>query len=166
MDGSLLLQKRTTAVTEGCRRGKLGLNGSATEKGSPIYWSPPMEGWFKVNTDAARSEVDGRASCGGLIRDNIGRWRAGFAKFIGICSTLEAELWGIYIGMVLAWDLGIRRVIVESDNKEAILLVSGVAVRHVDKLAKLTPPDSFDIAQFTSPPLELRTLLQAGSSNY
>ncbi|KAK8512284.1 hypothetical protein V6N12_032007 [Hibiscus sabdariffa] len=33
------------------------------------------------------------ALVGGVIEDNNGRWAAGFARNIGVCSVLDAELW-------------------------------------------------------------------------
>lgn len=35
---------------------------------------------------------------------------------IGICSAATAELWGIIKGMELAWNQGVRQLIVESDS--------------------------------------------------
>ncbi|KAE8692490.1 hypothetical protein F3Y22_tig00110833pilonHSYRG00164 [Hibiscus syriacus] len=49
-----------------------------------------------------------------------GSCHAGFSKFIGVCSVLEAELWGNYVGLIYVWDLDFRRVVPQSDNKEAI----------------------------------------------
>lgn len=51
---------------------------------------------------------------GGLIRDDCGKWVRGYARKVGFCSVLEAELWGIVEGLRLAWNLGFRRVEVES----------------------------------------------------
>lgn len=35
---------------------------------------------------------------------------------IGMCSITNAELWGMYQGLILAWNKGIRLVIVEVDS--------------------------------------------------
>ena len=35
---------------------------------------------------------------------------------IGMCSITTAELWGIYQGLLLAWDRGIRLLMVEVDS--------------------------------------------------
>lgn len=85
-----------------------------------VRWNPPDEGWVKVNTDASVSGNGGLASCGGLIRDEDGRWIVGFAKKVGRCDVLKAEFWGIYEGLKLAWSLNLRRVIVESDSLNAV----------------------------------------------
>ncbi|KAK9036244.1 hypothetical protein V6N11_078252 [Hibiscus sabdariffa] len=89
----------------------------------PDIWIPPEEGWLKLNTDGARSLVDGSASYGGVLRDHNGKWIHGFNKFIGRCSVVEAELWGISTEMDLAWGLGCRQLIIESDSSEALRMV-------------------------------------------
>ncbi|KAH1080815.1 hypothetical protein J1N35_020576 [Gossypium stocksii] len=59
-------------------------------------WQRPESGWFKVNTDSARQLDSGFAATGGLVKDENGVWHSGFARNIGICSIVEAELWGIH----------------------------------------------------------------------
>ncbi|KAK9019781.1 hypothetical protein V6N11_054289 [Hibiscus sabdariffa] len=80
-------------------------------------------GCYKVNSDGSRRVEGGLAACRGLIRDPVGEWVLGYAKAIGVCLVVDAELWGIYIGLAYAWDLHIRRVIVETDCLEALRLL-------------------------------------------
>lgn len=89
-----------------------------------IRWNPPDEGWVKVNSDVSVISDLGSASCGGLIRNSEGLWVGGFAKNIGDCDVLKAELWGIYEGLKLAWRLNCRKVMRESDSLCAINLIS------------------------------------------
>ncbi|KAK4286480.1 hypothetical protein QN277_003031 [Acacia crassicarpa] len=65
------------------------------------------------------------AGCGGVLWDNCGGWIAGFSKHIGMCSARSAEEWAILEGLLLAWDLGLKRVIVESDAAELVNSLSG-----------------------------------------
>ncbi|KAE8725546.1 peroxidase 5-like [Hibiscus syriacus] len=44
-------------------------------------------------------------------------------KVYSYCSVFDKELWGIYMGLCVAWDRNYRRIIVESDNKEVITLL-------------------------------------------
>ncbi|KAK4278488.1 hypothetical protein QN277_016327 [Acacia crassicarpa] len=83
-------------------------------------WVPPDEGWVKINVDGAVSRYESRAGCGGVIRDRSGEWVAGFTHFLGSCSVFQAEEWAILKGLSLAWDLGLRRIILESDAKEVL----------------------------------------------
>ncbi|KAK8609377.1 hypothetical protein V6N13_061826 [Hibiscus sabdariffa] len=62
---------------------------------------PPI-GWVKLNCDGTYRAGDGTTSCGGVFRDSKGAWLYGFFKFIGCCSIVEAELWGIFVGLSLA----------------------------------------------------------------
>ncbi|KAK8656310.1 hypothetical protein V6N13_098264 [Hibiscus sabdariffa] len=97
--------------------------GTSAVTATPGRWCPPGDGWMKLNSDGARSSLDGDASCGGVLRDHNGGWIRGFSKFIGKCSVVEAELWGIATGLDLAWDMGYRRVMVESDSADALRLL-------------------------------------------
>ncbi|KAE8722950.1 hypothetical protein F3Y22_tig00013285pilonHSYRG00098 [Hibiscus syriacus] len=91
-----------------------------TELVGLIVWLPPPEGWNKLNTDAARRNTDGKATCGGVIRDTNGEWRVDFKKFIGIYSTMEAVLWRVYTGLLCAWEQGIQQLLVEIDSLESV----------------------------------------------
>ena len=85
-----------------------------------IGWDAPPTGWFKINSDGARKESSGLASTGGLIRDNRGRWVAGFVVNLGRCSALMAEIWGAWYALNLAWEKNIKKVILEMDNLSAV----------------------------------------------
>jgi len=57
-----------------------------------ITWLRPMSGWCKLNTDGASKGNPGLAVAGGVMRDEYGGWKGGFAVNIGICSAPLAEL--------------------------------------------------------------------------
>ena len=82
-----------------------------------ISWSPPNRDWVKVNVDGASKGNLGKARCGGLIRDETGRWLGGFTSKLGICNALTVELWGVLHGLNLAWELGFRKIILEIDSQ-------------------------------------------------
>ncbi|KAE8654104.1 hypothetical protein F3Y22_tig00117056pilonHSYRG00889 [Hibiscus syriacus] len=50
-------------------------------------------------------------------------WRARNAKFIGICSIIDAELWGAFVGLNFAWNAGFRQVILELDSIETLRIL-------------------------------------------
>ncbi|WZZ66780.1 hypothetical protein YC2023_078150 [Brassica napus] len=96
-----------------------------------ITWTRPMSGWCKLNTDEASKGNPGLAAAGGVIRDENGRWKGGFAINIGICSAPLAELWGVYYGLCIAWDNGIRRLEVEVDSESVVgFLKTGIHDTH------------------------------------
>ncbi|XP_028754982.1 uncharacterized protein LOC114714409 [Neltuma alba] len=72
----------------------------------PIKWRRPGEDWIKCNVDGAVNTISGQAACGGVLRNSQGEWIAGFSKYLGKCSAIEAEEWAILSGMNIAWDLG------------------------------------------------------------
>ena len=51
---------------------------------------PACNGWVKINTDGASKGNPGDAGCGGLIRDEEGRWLVGFTKHIDICNCIHS----------------------------------------------------------------------------
>ena len=83
-------------------------------------WQLPMNGWIKLNVDGAVSASLNRARCGGVVRDAAGQWVAGFSTALGCCEAYEAEEWALLKGLELVWQLGFRKVILESDAKEVI----------------------------------------------
>ena len=97
---------------------KLKEHGQSRERvEKQISWNRPTNGWFKLNTDGASRGNPGLATAGGAIRDEYGEWNGGFAINIGICSAPLAELWGVYYGLCIAWDRGIRRLELEVDSE-------------------------------------------------
>ncbi|KAH9750393.1 putative ribonuclease H protein [Citrus sinensis] len=80
-----------------------------------ISWLPPPWPWCKLNTDGSYRNT-GEAGAGGIIRDSFGNWISGFSMNIGESSVIMAELWGLYQGLSLAWNVGIRHLLVEVDS--------------------------------------------------
>lgn len=85
-----------------------------------VKWIFPTEGWCKLNTNGASKGNPGQAGCGDLIRDASGAWIAGFAMNIVIYTAFVAELWGVLKDMEVAWNIGIRKIIIESDSTSVI----------------------------------------------
>ncbi|KAH9718348.1 putative ribonuclease H protein [Citrus sinensis] len=80
-----------------------------------IGWMPPPWPWCKLNTNGSCKHT-GAAAAGGVIRDSVGHWVSGFSMNIGESSVIMTELWGLYQGLSLAWNVGIRHLLVEVDN--------------------------------------------------
>ncbi|RYR74917.1 hypothetical protein Ahy_A02g009627 [Arachis hypogaea] len=64
-----------------------------------------------------------RGACRGIIRDWAGRTIAGFTMNIEPCTITMAELWVFYVGIKLASELRITKLVVESDSRCAVTLV-------------------------------------------
>ncbi|CAI9090938.1 OLC1v1025834C1 [Oldenlandia corymbosa var. corymbosa] len=94
-----------------------------------ISWTAPPLGWFKLNTDGVYDPSTGEARAGGLIRDHRGNWVQGFTVNNGVITLIGAELWGLWQGLLLAWDKGIRRIQVETNSLEAVKLIKEETAR-------------------------------------
>ncbi|KAF7843708.1 putative ribonuclease H protein At1g65750 family [Senna tora] len=88
-----------------------------------VKWEKPPIGWWKVNVDAACLPNCFAMRCGGIIRDSDGRFVKGFTSNLGMCFVLQAELWGVSHGLEVAWSLGAKNLIVESDSVTVVDLV-------------------------------------------
>ncbi|GAV76963.1 RVT_3 domain-containing protein [Cephalotus follicularis] len=62
-----------------------------------------------------------------VIRDETRNWVPGFSCFIGVCSSLQAELWGLRGGIKMAWSMHISKLIVETDSQLSILMIQVAA---------------------------------------
>ncbi|MCI27885.1 non-LTR retroelement reverse transcriptase, partial [Trifolium medium] len=78
------------------------------------------------NCDGAYKDSLGLAGCGGLFLKLDGGWIKGYySRKIGTCDTLSAEMWGMYLGMQLAWRQGFHHLQVESDSKSLVDMITG-----------------------------------------
>ncbi|GAU49093.1 hypothetical protein TSUD_137780 [Trifolium subterraneum] len=106
---------------EGCSQ-----DTGSNRKSDTIYigWKIPQEGWIKLNCDGSQNDRVGLAGRGGLLWDSNGKWIKGYSRKIGSCDALHAEMWGMYVGMNLAWSQRITHLHVESDSKVLIDMVT------------------------------------------
>ncbi|MBA0753672.1 hypothetical protein Gogos_021161 [Gossypium gossypioides] len=82
-----------------------------------------------LNTDGA-VQMDSRAAVvGGVLRDKNGEWILGYNKYLGNCSILDAELWGILDGLKLIQRRGDAKVVIQSDSFEAVKAIHGSALK-------------------------------------
>ncbi|KAK8609722.1 hypothetical protein V6N13_093137 [Hibiscus sabdariffa] len=116
IQSSRLLVERTLQAYSAVR----GSVRSVRTASATTQWTPPEEGWLKLNTDGAKRNQDGSLMCGGVLRDHTGSWHFGFSKYIGFCEVFEAELWGVWCGLQLAWEKGCRRIILEVDSLDVV----------------------------------------------
>ncbi|CAI0429560.1 unnamed protein product [Linum tenue] len=86
-----------------------------------IKWEQPPQGWAALNSDG--SVTNGQAAAGGVVRDEHGRLIRAYSMKLGEVSITRAELEGIVKGLKVAWDEGIRCLIVQTDSQTAIKLI-------------------------------------------
>jgi len=79
-------------------------------------WTKPQQGNFKVNSDGAFDHRNGSGGWGFIIRDDQGAVvTAGAGKEQFVQSAFHAELLGCLAGLKAAAQLGIRRIVLETD---------------------------------------------------
>ncbi|KAE8674840.1 hypothetical protein F3Y22_tig00111708pilonHSYRG00019 [Hibiscus syriacus] len=88
--------------------------------------SKAPDDWFCLNCDGSVNLVSNLGSAEGVIRDSSGRWIDGFSKNIGYSTNLQAELWGLYEGLRLAWSHDIDRLEIQTDNAKAAKIIDMV----------------------------------------
>lgn len=86
-----------------------------------VSWLPPPMHSFKLNSDG--SCIGGLAAYGGLLRNDKGQFVSGFHCKLGSASAVQAELWGLVLGLRLARSLGISSLFVELDSKVVVTMV-------------------------------------------
>jgi len=89
---------------------------------SSITWQRPPNNFLKLNVDG--SAKNNLVGAGGILRDSLGNWVAGFSAFIGFGNSLSAELWGIFKGIELAISLNCKNLIVETDSQVSKNLIT------------------------------------------
>jgi ribonuclease HI len=50
-------------------------------------------------------------------------WIKGSAVNTGLCTSVKAELWAVVTGLELAWSMGLRRLILETDSAVLVALL-------------------------------------------
>ncbi|MBA0826713.1 hypothetical protein Goarm_011538 [Gossypium armourianum] len=58
--------------------------------------------------------------CQGVAYSQDGQWIAGYNRYLGFCSVFDVELWGILDGLVFIQREGHKRVLIHTDNLEAV----------------------------------------------
>ena len=93
---------------------------------TPIKWSPPPLGWFKLNIDGSSLGNPGLAGGGGVIWNHLGEWVGGFSRVIGFTTSVQAKLRTLKGGLLLAIDLGILQLKIEMDSLLAVELINSI----------------------------------------
>ncbi|KAJ1389357.1 Ribonuclease H domain [Sesbania bispinosa] len=88
-----------------------------------IKWIPPPQNWFKINLDGAVSHLNKLAGCVGVLRDYLGNFQWAFSAFLVDCSIMFAKLHAILLGIKLAINRKLTKVVFESDSSSAIRFI-------------------------------------------
>ncbi|KAL7214682.1 hypothetical protein ACSBR1_026965 [Camellia fascicularis] len=88
-----------------------------------IRWIPPFASLIKLNSDGCLRESLGIGGFGGLFRDEQGAWISGYYDRIESRSSLEAELWAVYKGLIILLQRGLTKVVIETDAEQVVQLL-------------------------------------------
>ena len=79
-------------------------------------WSPPIEGWYKVNVDGVLFREPSSCGIEVVIRNDQGQIMGAMSKKLNLpINAVEVEAKVFEEGLLLAGDLGLKQVILEGD---------------------------------------------------
>ncbi|KAH9722904.1 putative reverse transcriptase/RNA-dependent DNA polymerase [Citrus sinensis] len=121
-----LTAARASAIVESYKRIKTQ-NGPARSihfQNNQHFWTPPPEGKYKVNVDAAIQMAGLKAGLGAVVRNSNGKIIAAAVKkvcFQGTVASMEAE--AVLFGIQVAQQVEYLPMIIESNSTEVVELV-------------------------------------------
>ncbi|CAN1152491.1 Putative ribonuclease H protein At1g65750, partial [Linum perenne] len=90
-----------------------------------IGWKAGPNDCITINTDGSVIQPHSHAAGGGIFRTHQGRPVSSFAANFGRCSIMRAELRAAEIGLMIAWDLGYKKVHLQLDSLAAVTAILG-----------------------------------------
>lgn len=95
-----------------------------------LHLMAPLSSVSKINTDGSRTNSSGLIRVAGLLRDSCWSWIKGLSVNLGYGSFIEAELWGLFWRLNIAWDAGFRMVEIECDAYSTVALLKVLLCQH------------------------------------
>ncbi|KAL6194996.1 hypothetical protein ACLB2K_030618 [Fragaria x ananassa] len=102
-----------------------------------LSWTMPPHSYYKLNIDGTRASSSGMIGASGVIRDHFSAWIAGFQINLKVGVILDAEAWGLLLGLKLAYNMYIKKLEFESDFVILVHLMKS------DNLSLSIPRDLF-----------------------
>ncbi|XP_068328092.1 uncharacterized protein [Pyrus communis] len=110
--------RRTQRATSG-RRTSSNNHGNLHGNSQPTSaWSPPDRSLFKVNADASWNATTKKGNIAMVIKDSNDKFVAARKSCISVLSVRVAEAKAILDGCMLAKNLELDKIVMESDSKE------------------------------------------------
>ncbi|MBA0618584.1 hypothetical protein Godav_027904 [Gossypium davidsonii] len=114
----------------------------------------------RVNIDAATTTIGELASVERIIWDSNSQWVMEFIRRCGACIIGDAKLWGSYDALSCAWDMGSRKVILETNNLDVHLLEKRIRNCAADGMVSLVLGRPYGVCIMQKAPLTIIQLLQ------
>lgn len=84
----------------------------------------PKSNWIKLNYDGAYKKTMFITECGGLFKDSSRNQMRGYAQKIDLSDTHIAYMWMMLNEIELDWQERMSNLVIESDSKVLIDMVS------------------------------------------
>ncbi|KAF7835618.1 hypothetical protein G2W53_010477 [Senna tora] len=101
-----------------------------------VGWRPPAEGWVKGNVDGSFFGDEGSAGLGVIFRDHQGSVIDGCCAVSSASSSFMVEAFAVRRALLMASDLQIDKLVIESDCQVLVSSVDGSGAVPADWLAK------------------------------
>lgn len=138
-----------------------GGNKSKSDR-SMCKWSPPKDGWYKLNFDGASHGNPGIAGIGGIIHNWNGKMISKYARPIKPTTNNMAECKAILEGLKLCKQLGLTKVEIEGDSQIIINAIRTRKTPNQNLNSKLG--DIIDILD-TIPQFEIKHIYREGNTD-
>ena len=117
---------------------------------SPQRWSPPPPNWYKVNVDGVIFKDQGSIGVGVVIRNAQGEVMGAMSKKISRpLGAIEAEAKAMEVGILFAWDLGLKNIVAEGDSLTVVQALKG-SISPAISIQKVTEGISWWLKKFDS----------------
>ncbi|XP_070055386.1 uncharacterized protein [Nicotiana tomentosiformis] len=93
-----------------------------------VAWHKPLLNFYKLNIDDAFKEKENLGGLGGVFRNHIGHWIAGFQHHCPAISALQTELEALKEGLNIALTKGFTPQIIETDATKVVNAPAEAAV--------------------------------------
>ncbi|CAN1771029.1 Putative ribonuclease H protein At1g65750 [Linum perenne] len=113
---------QNTVITAQAAAAQTRCLNSSTREVHHVCWNPAPDPWITLNTDGSLMST-GSAGAGGVLRMNDGQVIHAFSANLGGCSITRAEMRAIVEGTTMAWDLGIRKLAIQTDSIAAVRIL-------------------------------------------
>lgn len=85
-----------------------------------------IAGRNKVNTDGSVNKLNDKCGFGGIIRDAEANWLGGFYGKLDECTSLEAEIHVMFVGVEVLKSKHLEETILETDSQVHIVLSESI----------------------------------------
>ena len=92
---------------------------------------------FILNTDGSALSNPRVVGVGGILRDHLGCWIAGFSLHLGIATNNMAELVAVWQGLAMAWQLGFKFIRLELDSNVVLTWLTNTTVSYCTNMMPL-----------------------------